>query len=246
MTILDNTILTAKPILAGVDGRCLQPVSFDLYRDVHKAIRVEMFAVVTNAGRLDVSDHYGCLDVADQVESLVNFLRRHAEHEDGSIQAPLEQAAPDIAARVAREHEALEGQMDHLVALATLLRRAPSLSARAVAHELYIDLAAFTGNYLAHQDFEERVIGHVLDEAIGVQGLLALHGAIMATISPQDQSYSLALMFPAMNIDDRTELLGGMRAMAPAEVFEATWSLARSVLPADDVQALATRLDVKV
>jgi hypothetical protein len=246
MTILDHTIPTAKPFLAGVDGRCLQPVSFDLYRDVHKAIRVELFAVVANAGRLDVSDHGGCQDVADQVESLVNFLRGHAEHEDGSIQAPLEQAAPELAARVAKEHESLEGQMDHLVALAMLLRRAPRLSARAVAHELYLDLAAFTGNYLAHQDLEERVIGHVLDEAIGVQGLIALHGAIMATIAPQELSYSLALMFPAMNIDDRTELLGGIRATAPAEVFEATWSLARSVLPAEDAQALSTRLDTKV
>ena len=30
---------------------------------------------------------------------------------------------------------------------------------------------------------------------------------------------SLALMLPAMNIDDRTELLGGMQQGAPAEVF---------------------------
>jgi hypothetical protein len=242
MTILDNTTPAADPTFAGVDVRCLQPVSFDLYRDVHKAIRVEMFAVVTNIGRLDVSDHFGCLDVADQVESLVNLLRRHAEHEDGSIQSPLEQASPELAARVANEHEALEHQMDHLVALAMLLRGAPNESARAVAHELYLDLAAFTGDYLAHQDVEERVIGPVLDEALGVQGLLGLHGAIMASIPPQEQAHSLALMFPAMNIDDRTELLGGMRVMAPAEVFAGTWSLARSVLSAHEAQALAARL----
>ena len=39
-------------------------------------------------------------------------------------------------------------------------------------------------------------------------------------------------MIPAMNIDDRTELLGGMRAGAPPEVFEGIWGLTGSVLPA--------------
>ena len=57
---------------------------------------------------------------------------------------------------------------------------------------------------------------------------------------------SLALMLPAMNIDDRTELLGGMRAGAPAEVFDGVWSLAGSVLDADDLAALARRLGLEV
>ncbi len=49
-------------------------------------------------------------------------------------------------------------------------------------------------------------------------------------------------MIPAMNIDDRTELLGGMRAGAPAEVFEGVWGLTGSVLPAADFAALGARL----
>ena len=47
---------------------------------------------------------------------------------------------------------------------------------------------------------------------------------------------SLALMLPAMNVDGRTELLGGMRAGAPAEVFEGVWSLAGSVLDPTDLR----------
>ena len=52
----------------------------------------------------------------------------------------------------------------------------------------------------------------------------------------------LAVMFPAMNVDDRTELLGGMRATAPAEAFAGVWSLAKSVLSVDDHRAVAVRL----
>ena len=51
-------------------------------------------------------------------------------------------------------------------------------------------------------------------------------------------------MIPAMNIDDRTELLGGMRAGAPAEVFEGVWGLVGSVLDPADVRTLADRLDI--
>ena len=53
---------------------------------------------------------------------------------------------------------------------------------------------------------------------------------------------SLALMLPAMNIDDRTEMLGGMQAGAPAEVFDGVWGLAGSVLAPADHAALAARL----
>ncbi len=55
---------------------------------------------------------------------------------------------------------------------------------------------------------------------------------------------SLAVMLPAMNVDDRTELLGGMKAGAPAEVFQEVWGLASSVLDPADVEALAVRLSV--
>jgi hypothetical protein len=55
---------------------------------------------------------------------------------------------------------------------------------------------------------------------------------------------ALALMLPALNIDDRTELLGGIRASAPAPVFEGAWGLAGSVLAPSDFTALGARLEI--
>ena len=45
-----------------------------------------------------------------------------------------------------------------------------------------------------------------------------------------------------MNIDDRADLLGGIRASAPPEVFDGACSLVRSVLDQRDVDALTARL----
>jgi hypothetical protein len=51
-------------------------------------------------------------------------------------------------------------------------------------------------------------------------------------------------MIPAMNVDDRTELLGGMQQGAPAEVFNGVWNLVKSVLVPSDAAALGRRLGI--
>ena len=66
--------------------------------------------------------------------------------------------------------------------------------------------------------------------AIGVDAVVGVHQQIVGAIPPDEMARTLALMLPAMNLDDRTEMLGGMRAEAPAEVFEGVWGLAHSVL----------------
>lgn len=83
-----------------------------------------------------------------------------------------------------------------------------------------------------------------LEAAVGVEAVVAMHQAILASIPPDEMARSLALMIPAMNIDDRAGLLGGMRAEAPAEVFEGVWGLAGSVLDPADLRALAARLGI--
>jgi len=81
-----------------------------------------------------------------------------------------------------------------------------------------------------------------LDRAIGSDAVLGIHGAIVSSIPPDELVRTLARMLPAMNVDDRTELLGGIRAGAPAEVFDGIWDLTRSVLTSAQVDALALRL----
>ena len=181
---------------------------------------------------------------ANQVRDLVRFLVFHAEHEDDVLDGPIRQVLPEQADAIAREHVALEERMADLVTLADLVFDCERTDARAAVHALYLELAAFVSAYLAHQDVEERVVMPALDAAFGVPGLLELHARILADISPEDMGWSLSLMIPAMNVDDRTELLGGMRAEAPVEVFDGVWGLVTTVLPAADIAAVAARLGI--
>jgi hypothetical protein len=236
MTVLDTAITPINPVR-------FRPVVLDLYRGIHKGIRGELFAVVGEAGRVDPSDNNGLAALAGQVRSVAHFLEHHAATEDAHIGPVLDEQVPDIAARIAEDHESFDRRVAGLCSLAEEVRSVPGSRNEAV-HELYIELASFTGSYLLHQDFEERVINPTLEETIGVAEMVRIHEAIIATMEPQELMQSLAAMLPAMNIDDRAGLLGGMHANAPEPVFAAVWSLAGSVLTPFDHQAVGQRLGI--
>lgn len=83
-----------------------------------------------------------------------------------------------------------------------------------------------------------------LDAAIGFEAVLRIHQEIIASIPPAEMAQTLPMMMQAANIDDRADLLSGMRAGAPPEVFTGVWSLVGSVLSASDRAALAARLGI--
>ncbi len=232
MTITENTTSTTAP---------LRLVAVDLYRDIHKGIRAELFAITERAGNLDPSDPADRADLGAHVGRVVQLLVEHAEHEDDHIQPALEQHLPELAEQVEDDHHRLEARIQ-LLADQALDLGDPAGNPRWRTHQLYVELASFTSSYLAHQDLEERVIMPSLEEIIGAEAGLALHQSIVGSMPPEDLARGLAVMLPAMNIDDRVEMLGGMRAGAPAEVFQGVWGLAASVLDVRDLEALAGRL----
>ncbi len=234
MTILETTESDAT---SGFER-----VALDLYRDIHKGIRAELFGVTGDAGCLDPADLAGRADLAVQWHGVAATLRAHAEHEDGAIQPAIEAHLPALAERIAADHDALERRIDWIGELLDEAVDVAPIDQRPTLHRGYVELASFTSAYLEHQDVEERVVMPALERAIGPEAVVAIHQAIIGAIPPDEMATSLAFMLPAMNLDDRAELLGGMRAGAPAEVFAGVWSLAGSVLAPSDRAALGERL----
>jgi hypothetical protein len=216
----------------------------DLYRDVHKGIRAELFAIVSEAGRLDPTNRTARVALADHVRIVSELLTSHAEHEDSAVQPTLEIHLPDLAERIEKDHAKLERRVAGFVDLATAAADAMPATQTARAHQLYLELASFTGVYLEHQDVEERIVMPALETAVGPEAVLQIHGAIVGSIPPSEMAASLAIMLPAMNVDGRAELLGGMQANAPAEVFQGVWGLAGSVLAPVDLDAVGVRLGI--
>lgn len=109
---------------------------------------------------------------------------------------------------------------------------------------MYLGFASFTAAYLRHQEFEELQVMPVLCEHIPADELRALDDALVASIPPEDLALSAAIMLPAMNVEDRVELLGGIQAGAPPEAFAGVLGLTQSVLDPAAYAQVAQRLGV--
>lgn len=219
-------------------------VAVDLYRDIHKGIRAELFAVTATAGSLDPTDRDDRVALADHVSSICGVLESHAHHEDAVIDPALAEHFPRLAAQVRDDHDALERRFARVVDLSRELVPVDASDERRLAHLLYLELAGFTSAYLLHQELEEREIMPVLERRLGVDAMIAMHGAIVGSIPPDELARSLAFMLPAMNVLDRVEMLAGIRAAAPAPAFEGIVGLARSVLCPAEFESVARRLDL--
>lgn len=228
--------------------RAIEPgfelVAVDLYRDIHKGIRAELFAATTTAGSLDPTDRDDCVALADHVMSISGVLESHAHHEDAVVDPALAEHFPRLAERVRDDHDALEPRFARVVDLSSELIHVGASDGRRLAHLLHLELAGFTSAYLLHQDLEEREIMPVLEHHLGVDAMIEMHGAIVGSIPPDEFARSLAFMLPAMNVLDRVEMLAGIRAAAPAPAFEGIVGLARSVLCPADFESVARRLDL--
>jgi len=236
MTLTDPTTTGAgSPVVDAVPA-------IDLYRDIHKGIRAELFGTTMQAGTTDPSDRGSRLALSGRVETLVATLHSHAEHEDTGVQPAIEKVLPAAAERIVADHDLLDRRIVDIHEMALTVAEAGALTARDLGHELYLELASFTSAYLEHQNLEERVVMPALAAALGPLAVLEIHAGIIGSIPPPEMAEALAMMIPAMNVDDRTELLGGMRAGAPAEVFAGVWGLVDSVLVPADVAALSARL----
>jgi hemerythrin-like domain-containing protein len=222
----------------------IEQVATDLYNDVHKGIRRDLFALTERAGNLDPSFRTGRVDLAAHLDRTVELLVKHAHHEDTYVQPSIERHLPDVAAQIEKDHERLESRLVDLQGMAYAATDAMQSAQRFSVHRLYVELASFTSDYLAHQDLEERVVMPALEKALGPDAVLGIHGAIVSSIPPADMAKALSLMLPAMNIDERAELLGGIRVNAPAPVFEGVWGLAGSLLAPPDYAARGARLQV--
>lgn len=241
----DITTLAPNPATTRQDASYdFRLVAFDVYRDIHKGIRSELFAITSTAGSVDPSDRCGRLALADHVAAVGGVLESHAEHEDGIIEPALAEHLPELADQVHTDHQVLEARFAFLTQLAQDAADAARADQRRLGHLLYLELSGFTSAYLAHQLVEERVVMPGLERAVGIDAVVGMHVAIVSSIPPDEMARSLAFMLPAMNLDDRTEMLAGIRASAPPEAFAGVVDLARSVLDPTDHAALARRLQV--
>lgn len=211
-----------------------------LWRDVHKGIRFGLVTVIGVSGSTDPDDAEEREMLSEVVHELVDLLDSHAEVEDRITGPVIDESLPALGAEIHAAHAelapraaALRDAADRLVA---------SDDHHAAMRTLHLDLAAFAGAYFAHQDHEERVVLPALEDAIGLERVRALEADFVAAVAPDDRLLGLEFMVPAMNVAERAEVIGAIRANAPAAFVAEVQEIVSDVLEPEDLAALEARL----
>ncbi|NEX59620.1 hemerythrin domain-containing protein [Noviherbaspirillum galbum] len=219
-------------------GQASQHQRVDIYRRIHKALRLCMTTTLTRLGAADPADDAAMTECVAQVRELLHMFQGHLEKENTYVHPAMEARVPASSARIADEHVHHEAEIHQLHQLAMDVELAPASSRAAEAHALYRVLAAFVGDNLVHMQFEETAHNAALQDAYTDGELIAIEQSIVNSLSPAEKAHHMRWMLPALNAAERLELLIGVRDNAPPPVLEGMLSIARAHLTGGEYDVL--------
>lgn len=210
----------------------------DIYALIHKALRAAMADALVTLGSLDAADAREASDAVTKARALLDLCQEHLEMENRFIHAAMEARRPGSTRTIAAEHAHHEAAIASLRRHVDALARAPAGVRDRCAADLYRDLGGFVGENLVHMQLEETEHNAVLWATHTDAELLALENAIKAEVPPPQMAYVLRWMLPAASPAQRAQMLRGVRAHAPAPVFERVLGIARAHLDATSLRKL--------
>jgi hypothetical protein len=231
----DATTITSTLVDVGTTG------GYDFYREIHKGIRYAMHHATIETGRLDVTNADNIESVLAGVTDLFDLLHLHHHHEDVFVQPLIEAHAPELAMLITAQHVDVDDGIAHLAQVGQHLASVAQPGRSTAAHSLYLDLTRLTSAYLAHQLVEETEVMPRLRAAVPTEELLRLDMELRASVPPPVMADVMAFMLPAMNVEERVDMLTGM-SMAPPQVFAVLRRAAKNALPTADWTVVADRL----
>ena len=202
----------------------------DLYAGIHKALRAMMADTLVRIGRIDVADSIDRDEALAQLEQLLGFCADHIRHENDYVHTAIEARQPAGVSRVAEEH------VEHLESIAALREEAAALQSAApeaspaLALRLYRHLALFVAENFQHMHIEETLHNALLWQHHSDAELAALHGRLMASLTPQDKLRAMRWMMPASTPTERAGMALGMKAEMPPEALLGVMTMLRPLL----------------
>lgn len=207
---------------------------FNMYRPIHKALRVFMADTLCAVGRLDTRDRALTAAVLAQVQELATACENHMKKEDEFVHAAMELAAPGSSLSSAEEHFHHKYACRRLSALADAVGQADDDEKEARASQLYYYLALFMAENLAHMNLEETENNWALWSAYTDEELMAIERRIVASLSEAERGLTMRWMLPALTPAERLAMVSGMAGQMPAAAFQGMLKTIQTLLtPAD-------------
>lgn len=219
------------------------PPRVDLYGPVHRGLRLALTTVLTRIGATDTRDCTRLATMIDDLEGVLYLCTSHLTHENAHIHTAVERRRPGAMAHFARAHR------DHEHEIAELRALSLSISVKAddrdaIHRTLYLRYSQFVAENLAHMVEEETVVGPLLEALYSPAELEQIHGALLASVGPDEMLAFMRVMIPANPQPVRIDMLRGAQAAMPREAFIAMVHLFRGHIDGEEWSDLTTQLAV--
>ena len=219
-----NTTTATRPT---VTAQAFTPARLDMYVGIHKALRHFMTDTLHRVGRMDPTDSADLARTLGQFEDLMALCVNHIHHENDFVHAAIEARQPRGSSRTADDHVEHFEHIDALRAEARALARSEPAERPVQALRLYRHLALFVADNFQHMNVEETANNATLWAHYGDDELMDLHHRILASLPPAETLEVMRWMIPASSPAERAQILGGMKAGAPAAAFQAVLEAVR-------------------
>ncbi len=220
-------------------GPQVSNTSWDVYREIHKAMRFALFGVTVRAGATDANDDVAVAALLKEWDDVCMVLLGHHGHEDDFCDVLVKTHAPQLRDKLEESHLLADDAIAKLRGSAEAIAASPREHRWTLLRAFYLDLADFTGQYIDHLRFEEDVVMPALNAALTDAKLEVVTNMIRGSVPPPEMCVFIRYMVPSMNFSERLDMLGGMHDGAPPEIFEMFRAAAQAALPSSDYQAVA-------
>jgi len=124
----------------------------DIYRLIHKGLRLRMAEAMQMLGTADTGDAAEFGAVADDVLTLLEICQSHVEHENAHVHPALEARAPGSSADIAGQHVHHEQELARLIGRLREIRRADRLERPNLLRRYYRDFALWVADNFVHME----------------------------------------------------------------------------------------------
>lgn len=195
----------------------MQNQRINIYTFPHKGLRNGLSQLLVKMGNANHNDEFDIQDLKSQSLELIHLLQLHQESEHNHVMLPLSQRVPDAVIDCHKEHQSLHTT---LLTIEQKLRVLSSNDSAYALSALYSELAIFFAHYLLHMHHEETTINEAIWAHFTDEEILGWQDRIMSSLNISDQMLWFKYIIPALDPMERQILMGGIKANAPADVFE--------------------------
>ncbi len=213
----------------------------NLYAFPHKGIRSALSQLSMLSGNTDYSDAESLEKLKTLTTEIVTILDLHVHSEEDVVLPPLEKKVPGSTAENVKEHEQIEKEIQ---AFDKQLKNITVNSSPDLGTKFYEAIYNFHSKYIPHMAMEEIKINPLFWANFTDEELMAMHGQVMSTLTPDQIMLWFKYIVPALNPFERTMIMGGFKANAPAEFFDKVLHMLKEYMSENELLKLETALDV--